>query len=304
MSSIRIALAGATGNLGVPLLKALLEADFPVTVLSRKGGNAAKLAQHPNLDVKEVDFQSVESLLPVLSGVEIVVACVASAAIGSQNPLIDASVAAGVKRFIPAEFGMDSRNSLCAQLPMVCAPKVATQKYLMQQSEAHPDFTFTAIANGLFLDWGLKMGFIVDLRHHTATLYNGGDVRFSATTLADVVAAVLGVIRHQQQTANRVVYVQSALVRQNQLIQYAKDFDGKEWSTSVKDTDEVRQESLLELTKGALADVDGAMLGLCICGAMSSDYGCDFSDRLDNELLGIEQMDETKLRALVTSFLK
>ncbi|KAK2031618.1 oxidoreductase CipA-like protein [Colletotrichum zoysiae] len=303
MSSTRIALAGATGNLGIPLLKALLDADFFVTVLSRKGGNAAKLPSHPNLDVKKVDLQSVESLRPALSGVEVVVSCVASAAIGSQNPLIDASVAAGVKRFVPAEFGMDSRNRLCAQLPVVCAPKVATQKYLVQQSEARPGFTFTAIANGLFLDWGLEMGVILDLGRRSATLYNGGDVPFSATTLSDVVAAVLGVIRHQPQTANRVVYVHSALVTQNQLIQYAKEFDRKEWSTSVKDTEELRRESLVELAKGALADVDGAMLGLCICGAMSSDYGCDFSERLDNELLGIEKMDETRLRAVVASFL-
>ncbi|KAK2043120.1 oxidoreductase CipA-like protein [Colletotrichum somersetense] len=284
MSSTRIALAGATGNLGIPLLKALLDADFFVTVLSRKGGNAANLPSHPNLDVKKVDLQSVECLRPALSGVEVVVSCVASAAIHSQNPLIDASVAAGVKRFIPAEFGMDSRNRLCAQLPVVCAPKVATQKYLMQQSEARPGFTFTAIANGLFLDWGLEMGVILDLGRRSVTLYNGGDVPFSATTLSDVVAAVLGVIRHQPQTANRVVYIHSALVTQNQLIQYAK-------------------ESLVELAKGALADVDGAMLGLCICGAMSSDYGCDFSDHLDNELLGIEKMDENRLRAVVASFL-
>ncbi|EFQ30392.1 hypothetical protein CGRA01v4_09931 [Colletotrichum graminicola] len=128
MSSTRIALAGATGHLGVPLLQALLDANFLVTVLSRKGGsNAAKLAVHPNLDVQKVDFRSMESLRPALVGVE--------------------------------------------------------------------------------------------------------------------------------------------------------------------------------LAKGALADVDGAMLGLCICGATSSDYGCDFSDRLDNELLGIEKMDEKKLRALIASFL-
>lgn len=162
MPATQIALAGATGNLGLPILQALLNADLSVTVLSRKGGNSSKLTPHPNMNIKEVDFTSIESLASALSGIDIVVSCVATAAIGSQNPLVDASVAAGVKRFIPAEFGMDSANHLCVQLP-VCAPKAATQRYLQEKLESHPGFTWTAIANGLFLDWGLQSGLILNL---------------------------------------------------------------------------------------------------------------------------------------------
>ncbi|KZL65277.1 oxidoreductase-like protein [Colletotrichum tofieldiae] len=128
MPSTRIALAGATGNLGTPILKALLDADLSVTVLSRRGGNASKLTHHPNLDIKEVDFNSIESLRPALLGVEVVVSCVQ-------------------------------------------------------------------------------------------------------------------------------------------------------------------------------ADVDGAMLGFCFCGSLCRDYGCDFSGRLDNEMLGIKELGEDELRALVASFL-
>lgn len=302
MSTSRIALAGATGNLGSPILKALLENDFSVTVLSRKGGNASKLARHPMLTVKEVDFNSVESLTQALLGVDVVVSCLATLAIGGQNPLIDASVAASVKRFIPAEFGMDSANPLCMQLP-VCAPKAAVQKYLLGKSESNPTFTYTAIANGLFLDWGLKMGLILDLTKHHAILYNGGNVPFSATTLADVATAVLGIIEHQSETANRIVYIHSALVTQNQLIKYVREADGKDWAVTCKDTEELKQESLAELARGPEADVDAAMLGFCFCGSLCSEYGCDFSNRLDNELLGIRQLEEGPLRALITSLL-
>ncbi|RYP75072.1 hypothetical protein DL770_007483 [Monosporascus sp. CRB-9-2] len=302
MPSIQIALAGATGNLGGPILEALLGAEFSVTVLSRIGGNSSRLRPHPNLSIKEVDFNSVQSLTPALLGTQVVISCLATLAIGSQNPLIDATVAAGVKRFIPAEFGMDSQNPLSAQLP-VCAPKAATRRYLLEKSNSNPGFTYTSIANGLFLDWCLKAGIILNLAQHTATLYNGGDVPFSATILADVAKAVLGVIAHQDETANRVVYIHSALVTQNRLIQYAKDKDGREWDTVVKDTEEVRQESLAELTKGPQGDVDAAMLGFCICGSFHADYGCDFSSHLDNELLGVTVLSEVELRVLVESFL-
>ncbi|KAF2796716.1 oxidoreductase CipA-like protein [Melanomma pulvis-pyrius CBS 109.77] len=302
MPSTRIALAGATGNLGVPILKAFLAADFHVTVLSRTGGNSSRLRPNPNLTIKEVDFDSVESLTPALQGVQVVVSSLATLAIGTQNALIDASVAAGVTRFIPAEFGMDSRNPLCVQLP-VCAPKAATQNYLRDMSNAHPGFTYTCIANGLFLDWGLEMGIIADLARHTATLYNGGDVPFSATNLGDVAKAVLGVVGRRGETANRVVYVHSALVTQNRLIQYAKDKDGKEWNTVAKDTEEVKRESFVELAKGLHGDVEAAMLGFCICASWNADYGCDFSGHLDNELLGVKELDEAELRGLVESFL-
>ncbi|UQC83941.1 isoflavone reductase [Colletotrichum lupini] len=45
-------------------------------------------------------------------GLDIIISCVATLAIGSQKPIIDVLVAAGVRRFIQAEFGMDSANGL------------------------------------------------------------------------------------------------------------------------------------------------------------------------------------------------
>lgn len=299
MPSLQVALAGATGNLGGPILEALLDAGFSVTVLSRNGGNSSKLRPRPNLTIKQVDFNSVESLTSALQGAHVVVSCLATLAIGSQNPLIDASVAAGVRRYIPAEFGMDSTNALCVQLP-VCAPKAATQKYLLEKSSANPGFTWTSIANGLFLDWCLEQGIILNVAQHTATLYNGGDVLFSATLLADIAKAVLGVIAHQDETVNRVVYIQSALVTQNGLIRYAKDKDGKEWETVIKSTEDVRQEGFAALAEG---DLDAAMLGFSICACFNTEYGCDFSSHLDNELLGLKELGEAELRALVVSFL-
>jgi hypothetical protein len=134
-------------------------------------------------------------------------------------------------------------------------------------------------------------------------LYNGGDVPFSATTLADVAKAALGVIEHQRETANRIIYVQSGLVTQKRLIQFAKDIDGQEWDTCAKDTEEVKREGYEELAKGSQGDVDAAMLGFCILGSWTTEYGCDFSSRLDNELLGVSELDEAGLRGLMKSFL-
>ena len=106
------------------------------------------------------------------------------------------------------------------------------------------------------------MGFIINPALHTATLYNGGDVPFSTTTLADIAKATLGVIENEDQTANRLLYVHSAVMTQNKLIQYAKEKDGKEWHTTIRDTKEIRQKSLSELDKGSQGDINAAMDGL------------------------------------------
>jgi hypothetical protein len=128
-------------------------------------------------------------------------------------------------------------------------------------------------------------------------------VPFSATTLEDVAKAVLGVIKNQEHTANRLVYIQSAVVTQNQLIQYAKDQDGEEWALVSKDTTTIKKESLEELEKGSGADVDAAMLGFCVTAMFDEEYGCDFSSRLDNDLIGVKAMSEMEVRKVVAGYL-
>jgi uncharacterized protein YbjT (DUF2867 family) len=300
MSLPRIALAGATGNLGLPVLSALLSAGYSVTALTRIGGKASKLPSNANLTVAPVDFTSVASLSPALDGVQVVVSCFATAALGSQIPLIGASVTAGVTRFIPADFGMDTQNPLAIQLP-VGKIKYETQGYLREQAARHPGFSWTAIAVGWFLDWTLQMGIIADVKNRTATLFNGGDVPVSATTLADVAKAVIGVIEHQDETANRLIFVQSARVTQNQLIQYAKEKDGREWNTNVKSTEEVRKEVFEELEQGDDAGVEIALAGQCNLAMFTTAYGCDFEDRLDNDVVGVEILGEKEIREIVES---
>ncbi|KAF2825635.1 oxidoreductase CipA-like protein [Ophiobolus disseminans] len=302
MSAPRVALAGATGNLGRPILSALLSAGYPVTVLTRTGSTSSKPTSHANLTIESVDFTSVASLTPALRGIQVVVCCFATSALDSQNPLIDAAVAAGVTHFIPADFGMDTQNPLAVQLP-IGKIKAENHEYLREQTKAHPGFSWTAIANGWFLDWVLEMGLIVDLTKHTATLYNGGDVVFSATTLADIAKAVIGVIENQGEIANRVIYVHSATVTQNQLIQYAKDKDGKEWKTVEKSTEAVRKESYDELEKGDGADVEAATLGFCIVALFDKEYGCDFSERLANDVVCVKEMTEQGVREVVERLL-
>ncbi|KIW49133.1 hypothetical protein PV05_10841 [Exophiala xenobiotica] len=301
--SVKVAVAGGTGNLGPHVVNALLAANYSVTVLTRKGSTStSKLPKSPNLSVVEVDYSSVTSLTEALKGHDVVVSTLATESLGSQYPLIDAAIAAGVKRFIPSEFGSDTTHPKSSKLP-VYKYKVETQHYLQAKSAEHPEFTYTLVLNGAFLSWGIKVGFLVNVANHSATVWNGGDVPFSATNLETVGEAVAGVIQHLPETANRPVYVQGARITQNQLIKYAKEKDGVEWQLTPKETAKAYEEASAELAKGPNANIGAAMVGYLMSAIFDESYGPDFSSHLDNDLLGIKGMTEADVRKMVESFL-
>ncbi|TFB02639.1 Pinoresinol reductase 1 [Trichoderma ghanense] len=298
--ALRVALAGAAGDLGIPIVKALLAAGYHVTALTRQGSNnTSKLPKSSNLSIAQVDYSSVQSLENALKGHMAVISTLTSTSVGDQNPLIDGSIAAGVARFIPSEFGSDVLNEKRNQLP-VFEGKVRTHEYLKAAAAKYPGFTYTVICTGAFLDWGLH-GFVVNVPERTAIIYNGGDVPFSATNLDTIGRAVVGVIEHLPETANRPVYIHDAVVTQHQLIRYAQEKDGREWKVTHKSTEEMRLSSLEQLAKG---NTDWSILQpLVFSSFLGEGYGIDFSEHLDNELLGIKGLTEVEVGELVQSLL-
>ncbi|KAB8231101.1 uncharacterized protein BDW43DRAFT_283609 [Aspergillus alliaceus] len=64
MSATKVAIAGATGNLGPAVLKALKEAEFELTVLTRSANNGFD----SDVRVAQVDYTSLDSLQAALAG--------------------------------------------------------------------------------------------------------------------------------------------------------------------------------------------------------------------------------------------
>ena len=97
MSYQNIAIAGATGNLGPAIVQSLVDAGFNVTILSQSGktNNLPSAAK-----TVKVDYSSQTSLIDALRGQDVFISAVPKH--DSQPALIDAAIAAGVKRFIPS----------------------------------------------------------------------------------------------------------------------------------------------------------------------------------------------------------
>lgn len=86
------------------MLPQLLNSDLDITILSRLDSSAV----FPNgAKVIKSDY-TVDSLTKALKGQDAVVSMLPIIALSEQQNVAEAAIRAGVKRFIPSEYGSDS----------------------------------------------------------------------------------------------------------------------------------------------------------------------------------------------------
>lgn len=275
------------------MFQALVNAGFRVSVLtrSRKPGAYAS-----DINVFEVDFNSVESLTAALQGVDAVVSTVGGAALENQTVLIDAAIAAGVKRFIPSEFGNVTTNPKLENFPIYSSMfKIRTY---LQEKAAAGELSWTVLACGAFLDSVLNNPVLLDLQNHTVTILDEGDNRISSTSLPVVGKAIAAILQNFDATQNRVLHVSEAILTQNQLVGFAKELRPDiKWRTSKEQTSVLLQESLKQFGAGDFSVP--AFMKLMKGTALAGDtYGGAF-DVTDNDLLGIKELAPADLKKLI-----
>ncbi|KAI5920135.1 hypothetical protein F4810DRAFT_723844 [Camillea tinctor] len=301
MSTIsKVALAGATGNLGPVILKELVDAGFQVTVLTRKDSTSDK-SLPPSVTAVAVDYDSLDSLTSALKGHDAVVSTIGGTALSKQLLLVQAAVKAGVKRFLPSEFGSNTAVEKVSSLP-VYKDKVEVQNAL-KAAAASGSLTYTFVYNGPFLDWGLLIGFLIDIKNKQVTLYDNGERVFSATTLSSIGKAVVGVLRHPAETANRPVYVQDTATSLKKLLALAKNATGPDgWKEEVVAVDDIVAGAWAEL-KSPNPDPPKFIFPFIRATIFGEGYESLYKN-LDNELLGIKGLSDAELQELVNKFAK
>ena len=180
-----VLLAGANGDLGGLIARALVERGADVRALVRPGAPAAKRDALAALGVTPVgvDYDDATALAEACRGA----ACVISALnglepviMGAQGRLLAAAVAAGVPRFVPSDFSLDftkthpgdNRNLDLRRAFMALLDRAPIQA--------------TSILNGAFADL-LAGGAPIILRGPKKVLYWGNaDQAFDVTTKDDV----------------------------------------------------------------------------------------------------------------------
>lgn len=276
----------------------MVDSGFQVTVLTRSKKPGTYDA---SVKVIEVDFTSVESLTAALEGIEALVSTVTTTAIESQTVLIDAAVAAGVRRFIPSEYGSCTTNPKVAAIPLY-APMFKIKQYLEKQATAG-NLSWTVLACGAFLEFVFGGPLILDFANHKATLFDKGDNRFSATSLPNVGKAIVGILKNFEATKNRIVRVSEVILTQNKLLRIAKELRPDiKWEISEVQSAAILKEGLDEFNAGKFT-MPVLMKQLKGTVGAGDTYGAAY-DETDNDLLGIKELTEEDLKKLVAAKLE
>ncbi|KAH8900010.1 NAD(P)-binding protein [Thozetella sp. PMI_491] len=295
----KVALAGAAGNLGPAILNALRDAGFEVTVLTRAD---SKSTFPEGVSVARVDYDSVEGLTSVLSGQDAVITTLGPEGSQAQLNLVEAASKAGVKRFIPSEFGSNVDNPKVHNFP-VFASKVAVDALLEEKAKT-TDLSYTLIRNGVFLDWGIMVGFMINLREKKVNLVDGGEHRFTTTTLPTVAKAVVAVLKKPEETKNKVLYIRDTETTMKEILAKAKKAVGEDgWTETALSVDELVAGAWAELKqeKPNPAKFVFPFLQAAIWGGDA--YGSAFPN-VDNELLGIKDLTDDEVQAIVDRYAK
>ena len=184
-SGIVIVLAGAGGDLGDRIAKALVGQGASVRALVRAGAPADKLAGLSALGTipMTVDYDDPASLKQACKGA----ACVVSVLnglepiiLGAQGRLLDAAVATGVPRFIPSDFSLDFTKTRPGD-----NRNMDLRRAFMERLERAPIHA-TSILNGAFADLLAGDAPIVLHRPRKVLYWGSADQVFDFTTKDDV----------------------------------------------------------------------------------------------------------------------
>lgn len=288
----KVAVAGATGTLGTPVTKALLEAGFEVTALTR---NASAQCPH-GVQIAVVDYSSKESLQKALYGQDALISTINTSTPGAQDLLFDTAISQKVQRLIPSEFGSDTISPEPRALP-VYASKVALQDHIKSKI-VDTETTYTFVLNNAFLDYGLQHDLLINRKTRTAQLFDGGDIPFTMTPLSMVGDAVVGVLRKPQETANQIVKVHGVTVTQKQLIQLYEKFSPGEWTTTPYDTKEGVKHAY-ETLRTNPGDIGAWVVPMMSRVAYGRGSDNNWEHNNDDKLLGITPLTEAQLESYV-----
>lgn len=294
MSIKNVIIIGAGGNLGPSILDAFLkESSFHTTVLSRQG---SKSTFPSGVKVIHADYDSNTSLKDAFHGQDAVISLVGGTALGDQNKLVDAAIAAGVKRFIPSEYGSNTPDKRTRDIVPVFEAKISTVNYLKSKESA---ISWTSIITGPFFDWGLKVGFLgFNGSSKTATIFDGGKATVSSTNLHQIGIATVKALEKADLTKNQYVHVSGFQTSQNEILAAAEEISGAKWTVNHVSTKDHIEEGRAKLQKGDFSGIGNLIVGATF-GA-EEQLGDFSSEGLWNDKLGLpkESFEETIRAAL------
>ncbi|KAF2420980.1 isoflavone reductase family protein [Tothia fuscella] len=191
-----------------------------------------------------------DSLSNALLGKDVVISTLRPGDLDLQTRIINASIATGVKRFIPNEYGYDTRNTTVQERLPAYKTRASILTYI-EKLQTENKIEYIALSVGTILDQTLLSGSLgFNLKWQSATLAgNGGDI-FPVTSLrrvGDIVASVLECWNHVR---NSYLDVNGCSTSAKELVGCLERVMGKEWVVSYSNVDDLVAEAGRRLERG------------------------------------------------------
>lgn len=269
-----IVIIGASGAIGSILLEAFLNTpSVTVTVIQRASSTKTVFPTSTRVVTIPDDYPH-DALVAAFTNQDAVINCVTTLAVRTQLRIISAAAEAGVRRFVPSEYGLNNNNPAARALNSVFREKGEVQDYLRTLEHR---MEWMAVANGMWLKWSATHEFLgMHIAEKKFVLWDDGEGLFSTTTEENTALAVVNALTKKwEETANKVVWLSDFAVSQNQLLEAVERITGERFKTEHMDT-----ESFIREKQAAAAAGDGgATYALIETGFVTGKYG----GHLENE---------------------
>lgn len=295
MSYTKVAQLGAGGNIGTPVLNALVSSNkFDLTVVARKQSNV----QVPSsVKLVKVDYDNHSELVDALRGQEAIVITLGDLSTLEKNSkaIIDAAIEAGVKRVIPSDFGNDLGREPGSTRPVFSA-KLNVIKYLV---EHETQIEHTEIATGPFFDWGLRVKFIgFDIPGRKAKIYGDGTRKINTTTLDSIAQSVVGVLSNPAPFKNKYVRVHDFYVSQNEIKAALESVTGSPFEVETVDVDALEENTSAGLARGEYTHEN--IYGLITAYIFGKTSSASWGEEDESGAVGLTKKDlQTEIRKVV-----
>lgn len=282
--------------MGKPVLEALKKSEFNVWVINRQTSNSV----YPKTQVITVpDDLNVDAIAQEFREREIdaLVIAIAGSQVEQQKKLIDAAFKGGVKRVMPADFGScDSADEKTNEILPLMKGKKGIRDYLVELEKKERDgdrgkLTWTSLINAHFFDWGLGNGLLkFDVRGRKAYLLDGGNIKFSASTLPFIGSAVVKILEKPEETENKLLYVHNLHVTQLEVLEALEKATGEKFERIDEDSEEQLKKVRPKMLEG---DHDAREEVVAIWGVVAADW--KKREAFANDLLGLQEEDLDKV---------
>ncbi|KAA8909370.1 hypothetical protein TRICI_004536 [Trichomonascus ciferrii] len=219
---VSVAVVGLTGALGQDMLKALVASPAvqrPIRAVTRDISAASKKQLPEGITLYEASFDNAAAMKKALDGVDTVIDL--TAADLPSKPLVDVAVEAGVKLYLPSEYGCTFKDT---KYPNTFKAKKETADYARSRG-----LKTVQIQTGLFSEWNLTKPYLFGIipEEKIYKKIEDGNMRMTITFIEDVCRAVVELIQLDPTEIPDELFIEGDTITPNELVElwelYNKD---------------------------------------------------------------------------------